>query len=100
MKTLPLNRNDGKQRVTVKCAGKEVSVYSQCAYCKYCSGVLVGKRNIPAPQKEKLTGVQKGRNPDEELLNAAMMFNTLIRDGSAIICDNDDDTGFSSMYSY
>ncbi|MDD3407327.1 MAG: hypothetical protein PHP13_04515 [Methanomicrobium sp.] len=100
MKTLALNRDTVKDKVTVKCAEKDVSVYSRCAYCKYCEGVLVGKRVIQTPQKEKMSGIKKGREPDDALLNAAMMFNTLIRDGSAIICGNDDDSGFASMYEY
>jgi hypothetical protein len=100
MKTLALNHDKEKDRVTVKCAGKDVSVYSQCAYCKYCDGVLVGKRVINTPQKDKMAGVKKGTTQDEELLNAAMMFNTLIRDGSAIICANETESGFLSMYTY
>ncbi|KUG20495.1 hypothetical protein ASZ90_009758 [hydrocarbon metagenome] len=38
--------------------------------------------------------------PDEGLLNAAMMFNSLIRDGAAIECDDDADQGFSHLYRY
>jgi len=100
MKSLTLNRDEKKQKVTVKCAGKDVSVYSRCAYCKFCEGVLVGKRVIKTPQKEKMTEIKKGRTPDEELMNAAMMFNTLIRDGSEIICSDENDQGFTSMYGY
>ncbi|WOF16569.1 hypothetical protein F1737_07615 [Methanoplanus sp. FWC-SCC4] len=100
MKSLDLNFSEDKSKVTVTCAGKEVSVYSHCAYCKNCEGVLVGKRTIKTPQKEKLGGVKKGLTPEDELLNAAMMFNTLIRDGTAIICNDDQDSGFKSMYSY
>ena len=100
MKLLVLNRDEEKQKVTVKCAGKDVSVYSRCAYCKFCEGVQVGKRVIATPQKEKMTGIKKGRTPDEELMNAAMMFNTLIRDGTDIICGDDDGQGFTSMYGY
>ncbi|MBN2734936.1 MAG: hypothetical protein JXQ82_08795 [Methanomicrobiaceae archaeon] len=100
MKLLALNRDEEKQKVTVKCAGKDVSVYSRCAYCKYCEGVQVGKRMIKSPQKEKMTGIKSGRTPDEELMNAAMMFNTLIRDGSDIVCSDDSEKGFTTMYNY
>ncbi|MDD3977410.1 hypothetical protein L1994_08115 [Methanomicrobium antiquum] len=100
MKTLELIRDIEKDKVTVKCADKYVSVYSRCAYCKHCEGVLVGKRVIPTPQKEKMSGIKRGTTQDDELLNAAMMFNTLIRDGSAIMCANEKDTGFLSMYTY
>ncbi|MBO4354778.1 MAG: hypothetical protein IK060_04115 [Methanomicrobium sp.] len=98
MKTLELIRDPVKDKVTVKCADKEVSVYSRCAYCKFCNGVKVGKRVFPTPQKEKLAGIKRGNTPDEELMNAAMMFNTLIRDGSAILCEDDAGAGYTSMY--
>jgi len=58
----------------------------------------VGKRVIPTPQKEKIADVRRGVASDEDLMNAAMMFNTLIRDGSAIICDDEKDSGFTSSY--
>ncbi len=100
MKSLSFNRNETGQKVTVKCADGEVSVYSKCAYCKHCQGVLVGKRVIPSPQKEKIADVKRGVASDEDLMNAAMMFNTLIRDGSALICDDEKDSGFVSLYQY
>jgi hypothetical protein len=80
MKTLEFHRDEKKSRVNVACADGEVSVYSQCAYCKHCKGILVGKA------------------PDESLMNAAMMFNTLVRDGSAIECDDDANEGFITRY--
>jgi len=42
--------------------------------------------------------MMKGINPDENLLNAAIMFNTLVRDGNAIECEDDAGEGFHSMY--
>ncbi len=53
---------------------------------------------IPTPQRQALSGLRQGANPDENLLNAAIMYNTLVRDGSAIECEDDKGEGFSSMY--
>ncbi|NLA39327.1 MAG: hypothetical protein GX882_08125 [Methanomicrobiales archaeon] len=100
MKTLEFHRDDAKDRVTVTCAGREVSVYSYCGYCRHCAGVRVGKRMIPAPQRQALSGIRGGASMDENLLNAAVMFNTLVRDGSAIECEDDAGEGFRSMYRY
>lgn len=98
MKVLEFQRDAAKDRVTVACADGEVSVYSHCGYCRHCNGVRVGKRMIPTPQHQALSGVKRGMNPDETLLNAAVMFNTLVRDGTAIECADDENQGFRSMY--
>jgi hypothetical protein len=98
MKTLPFERDDKKNRVLVSCADGTVSVYSHCAYCRYCKGVWVGKRLTPTPQQQALNDMRKGSAGDENLMNAAMMFNTLIRDGSAIECDDEANKGFAGMY--
>jgi len=98
MKTLVLQRNEKTGQVTVQCADGEVSVYSHCEYCRHCAGVRVGKRVIPSPIMQALKEVKRGTSPDESLMNAAMMFNTLIRDGSAIECTDDGNEGFSSLY--
>jgi hypothetical protein len=98
MKTLEFIRDEKKDRVTVACADGMVSVYSKCAYCKHCTGSVIGKRTAPAPQKEALDAIRKGRGSDDSLMNAAMMFNTLIRDGSAIACDDDANAGYLALY--
>lgn len=98
MKILEFHRDDTTDRVTVACADREVSVHSHCGYCRHCAGVRVGRRTIPTPQRQALSGVRQGANPDENLLNAAVMFNTLVRDGTAIECEDDAGEGFSSMY--
>jgi len=95
MKTLPLERDEKKNRVLVSCADGNVSVYSHCAYCRYCKGVWVGKRLTPTPQQQ---AIRKGSAADDNLMNAAMLFNTLIRDGSAIECEDDANKGFVRMY--
>ncbi|NMB79660.1 MAG: hypothetical protein GYA23_11270 [Methanomicrobiales archaeon] len=98
MKTLPFQRDEKKNRVTVACADGDVSVYSNCAYCRSCTGVRVGNRVSPTPQAQALSDIRKGRSSDDNLMNAAMLFNSLVRDGSAIECADDRNEGFSRMY--
>jgi hypothetical protein len=98
MKTLEFVRDEKKDRVTVACADGMVSVYSKCAYCRHCTGIVLGKRVAPAPQKEALDAIRQGKGSDDSLMNAAMMFNTLIRDGKAIACDDDTNAGFLKLY--
>jgi len=98
MKTLEFVRDEKKSRVTVACAEEPVSVTSRCAYCRHCTGIVVGKRVSPAPQKEALDAIRSGRGSDDSLMNAAMMFNTLVRDGHAIACDDEANTGFVKLY--
>lgn len=98
MKTLPFKRIEEKNDVHVECADGWLSVYRKCAYCKHCAGVRVGKRLFPSPQREKMKAVKRGFGADEDLMNAAIMYNTYIRDGSAIECDDDRNEGYQSMY--
>ena len=98
MKTLEFVREEKKDRVTVACADGMVSVYSKCAYCRHCTGIVVGKRVTPAPQKDALDAIRSGKGSDESLMNAAMMFNTFVRDGHAIACDDDANAGFLKLY--
>jgi hypothetical protein len=98
MKTLPFQRDEKKNRVTVACADGEISVYSHCAYCRHCKGIWVGKRLVPSPQIQVLSELKKGTAGDDSLMNAAMMFNTLIRDGFSLDCDDDENQGFRGLY--
>ena len=98
MKTLPFQRDEKKDRVTVACADGNVSVYSHCAYCRHCHGVRAGNRVVPTPQMQALNDMRRGVSADENLMNAAMMFNTLVRDGSAIECDDDANNGYLGLY--
>jgi cytochrome c5 len=98
MKTLEFVRDEKKDRVTVACADGMVSVYSTCAYCRHCAGIVTGKRVAPAPQKEALNAMRLGKGSDDSLMTAAMMFNTLVRDGHAIACDDDTNTGYLKLY--
>jgi len=98
MKSLPFLRNEKKNKVVVTCVGGEVSVHSYCAYCRHCKGVRVGSRIVATPQMQALNDVRKGIAADENLMNAAMLFNTLVRDGSAIECDDDQNNGYLGLY--
>ncbi|OPY36454.1 MAG: hypothetical protein A4E35_01993 [Methanoregula sp. PtaU1.Bin051] len=98
MKVLEFHRDEKKDRITVACADGEVSVYSHCAYCIHCKSVVVGKRAVPAPQTQATAEMSRGMGGDEVLMNAAMMFNTLVRDGSAIECTDDTNEGFLRRY--
>ncbi len=98
MKTLPFHRAEKTQRVTVDCADGEVSVHRACAFCVHCMGIQVKGRVMPSPQKQALAEMRTRTAGDEVLLNAAMMFNTLVRDGDAIRCDDDANEGFRPMY--
>ncbi|HJX56512.1 MAG TPA: hypothetical protein VJ350_06735 [Methanoregula sp.] len=94
MKTLPFHRDEKKNRVTVTCADGEISVYSHCAYCRRCKGIWVGKRLVPSPQTQALSDLKRGSAGDDTLMNAAMMFNTLIRDGLSVECEDSENQGF------
>ena len=64
----------------------------------HCKGIWVGKRLVPSPQIQVLSELKKGSANDDSLMNAAMMFNTLIRDGSSLECGDDENQGFSGLY--
>jgi hypothetical protein len=98
MKTVPFIRDSKKNQVLAACAKGNVSVYSFCAYCRHCKGIWVGKRLVASPQTLALSDLKKGTGGDDSLMNAAMMFNTLIRDGSSLDCDDDENLGFSRLY--
>jgi hypothetical protein len=58
----------------------------------------VGKRLVSPPQTQVLSELKKGTAGDDSLMNAAMMFNTLIRDGSSLECDDDENQGFRRLF--
>jgi hypothetical protein len=45
-----------------------------------------------------LSELKKGTADDDSLMNAAMMFNALIRDGLSLDCDDDENQGFRGLY--
>ncbi|HVP94774.1 MAG TPA: hypothetical protein VMS89_06325 [Methanoregulaceae archaeon] len=98
MKTLPIHRDEKKTRAMVDCATGEVSVYRMCAYCGRCHGVRMGPRVYPSPQDLALQAIRQGKAQDEALMEAAMQFNSLVRDGEAIECNDDAGEGYSPRY--
>jgi len=50
------------------------------------------------PQMQALNDMKRGAAADENLMNAAMMFNTLVRDGTALECDDDGNRGYEGLY--
>lgn len=98
MKTLPMRRDEKKSQVTVGCSQGEVSVYRYCASCRHCRGVRMGSRTYPSPYEQAMASIRKGSSDDDALMNAALQFNLLVRDGDAIECDDDEGTGFATRY--
>jgi hypothetical protein len=98
MKSLPIRKEKGGSRASVDCAGGEVSVYRNCAFCEHCRGVRLGPRTYPAPQEQAYRDLRRGAGSDEALMNAAMQFNQLVMEGEAIECDDDANTGFHPRY--
>jgi hypothetical protein len=98
MKTLPMKKESGGDKASVECQDKEISVHRYCGYCRHCTGIRVGRRVIPVPQGRAVSEIRKGTAPDENLMQAAMMFNTYVRDGSDIECDDDANEGYRSRY--
>ncbi|MBP1928412.1 hypothetical protein J2741_000959 [Methanolinea mesophila] len=96
MKTLTIHRDEKNIRAAVECATGEVQVYRACAYCLHCKGIRVGARVYPAPQEKAMQDMSRGRGAEDLLLNAQLQFNTLVRDGFAIECDDDENKGFKS----
>ncbi|MDD1702958.1 MAG: hypothetical protein LUQ31_08280 [Methanoregula sp.] len=98
MKSLQFQRDPTKNSVNVECAGGSVSVYSTCAYCKHCAGIRVGNRVVQAPQAKALIDMRQRGASDETLMNAAMMFNTLVRDGTAVECNDEKNEGYLKLF--
>ena len=98
MKTLAMNKESGADKASVDCAGTERSVHRFCGYCRHCTGVRVGRRLIPNPQGRVVEEIRRGTAPDENLMQAMMMFNTYVRDGSAVECDDDEGEGYAPRY--
>ncbi|RQD84871.1 MAG: hypothetical protein D5R96_00590 [Methanocalculus sp. MSAO_Arc2] len=98
MKTLTFIRGPN-DRITVECATGEVPIHTRCAYCRHCAGIRIGKRITPSPIVQAYKKVKHGRAADEELLNAGMMFNTLVSDprAEAIECADEKETGYARI---
>lgn len=98
MKSLVILRKEGSDRALVECATGTVSVHTKCGYCKHCRGIRVGARIMPSPYEKTGAQIKTGSLPPEAYLEAALAFNTLVRDGSEIACDDDENLGYESRY--
>ena len=84
MNVLPFKRE--KNNVYVECATGEVEVHRTCSNCTNCKGIEIGKRMMPSPYDGTLTKLRSGKAEPEQLMEAAMQFNALVRDGTGIGC--------------
>ncbi len=98
MKTLEIHRAEKSRNDAVECASGMAPVYRTCATCLHCTGVVVSGRVIPAPQARAWNDIRNHAAPDEALMAAAMQFNTLARDGTAISCNDDAGEGYRPLY--
>lgn len=95
MKSLPLDRKPSG-KATVICCGKEVSVHSTCIFCSKCAGIRTNRRVTPNPYAVALRGSKGGMSYDEQLMEAMIMFNTVIEDKNStdIECSDDEGCGY------
>ncbi|MDD1672544.1 MAG: hypothetical protein LUO82_06050 [Methanomicrobiales archaeon] len=100
MKTLPFHTDEKRQQVSVDCADGRRSVYRYCAFCGHCAGIRVRGRMMPSPQRQALADMKTRAAGDDAMLQAAMMFNSFIREGTAIECDDDANQGFVTLFLY
>ena len=80
------------------CWGSACPCTATARTARHCHGVVLGNRTVPMPQMQALNDVKRGAAADENLMNAAMMFNTLVRDGTAIECDDDRNRAYEGLY--
>ena len=98
MKSLPILRDLEADKVQVECATGKLAVHTRCALCIHCKGVKVGARVMPSPYDTTSTKIRSGAMPPEALMEAALQFNALIRDGTEIACDDDADAGYTPRF--
>jgi hypothetical protein len=98
MRSLQFIREPGSDKAYVECASGKVPVHIKCAYCTHCKGITVRARVIPSPFDMASSQIRTGGMPPEALMEAALQFNTLVRDGSAVNCNDDQNNGYASRY--
>jgi hypothetical protein len=98
MKSLPILRDSASDKVQVECAAGKLAVHTRCAYCIHCKGVKIGARVMPSPYDTMSSKIRSGAMPPEALMEAALQFNTLVRDGSDIACDDDANAGYTPRF--
>jgi len=98
MKSLPILRDSASDKVQVECASGKLAVHTRCSICIHCKGVKVGARVMPSPYDTISGQIRTGAMPPEALMEAAMQFNTLIRDGTELACDDDKGEGYTPRF--
>ena len=98
MKSLPIIREPGSDRAYVECASGKLPVHTRCSYCMNCKGIQVGARVMPSPYEIAYSQIKGGSVPPEILMEAAMQFNSLVRDGSAVACDDEKGHGYTPRF--
>ena len=63
-----------------------------------CKGIQVGARVMPSPYENAFSQIKGGSVPPEILMEAAMHFNSLVRDGSAVACNDEKDQGYTPRF--
>ena len=96
MKILPLRKEKGNAYVA--CVTGEVEVHRTCSYCVSCKGIQIGLRMMPSPYDGTFAKLKSGKAEPEQLMESAMQFNTLVRDGTALGCADDDGKGYTSRF--
>ena len=96
MKVLPIKKV--KDDAYVECATGEVEVHRKCSYCTNCKSIQVGLRMMPSPYDGTLTKLRAGKAEPEQLMESAMQFNTLVRDGTALGCADEEGKGYTPRF--
>ncbi|NLV25767.1 MAG: hypothetical protein GXY48_01140 [Methanomicrobiales archaeon] len=98
MKSLPIIRDSESDKAYVECASGKLPVHTRCSYCLHCKGIQVGARVMPSPYESAFSQIKGSTAPPEILMEAAMQFNTLVRDGTAISCNDDSGKGYTPRF--
>ncbi|MFH0967127.1 MAG: hypothetical protein V1862_05540 [Methanobacteriota archaeon] len=98
MKSLLILRDTETIKVQVECAAGKLAVHTKCAFCIHCKGVKVGARIMPSPYDTISSQIRTGAMPPEALMEAALQFNTLVRDGTEIACDDEAGVGYTPRF--
>jgi len=53
---------------------------------------------MPSPYEKTGAQIKTGSLPPEAYMEAALAFNTLVRDGSEVACDDDGNLGYETRY--
>ncbi len=98
MRSLPIIKESGTDKAYVECASGRLPVHTRCSYCLHCKGILVGARIMPSPYEQASSQIRTTGAPPEVLMEAAMHFNSLVRDGTAVSCDDENGEGYSPRF--